>query len=327
MEKKYWRWGILGCGAVTEVKSGPAYSLVPEFELFGAMRRDLEKARDYATRHRLPFYTNDAKALIEHPKIDAIYIATPPDTHKSYGLLVAAAGKPCCIEKPLAPNYADALAIQKAFEVRGLPLFVAYYRRSLPRFLKVKSWLDAGHIGAIRHIHWEKTRTPSPMDISGAYNWRTDQQVAYGGYFDDLASHGLDLFVFLLGAIERASGLSRNQQGYYTSMDAVTGSWLHKGGVTGSGYWNFGVDAGKDRVTILGKKGRISFSVLDDAPIRLVSEAISEELYIAHPAHVQQFHVAGMAAELKGGARHPSTGKTAVHTNWVMDRILGIPVP
>ena len=127
------RWGILGCGNVTEVKSGPAYQKTEGFIIQAVMRRDGDKAADYANRHGINNYYTEADELINDPEIDAVYIATPPDTHKYYGLKVAQAGKICCIEKPLAPNYKDCMAIQKAFMDKGIPLFVAYYRRSLPR--------------------------------------------------------------------------------------------------------------------------------------------------------------------------------------------------
>ena len=148
------RWGIIGCGAVTEVKSGPPYQLTSGFSLDAVMRRDLQKAEDYAKRHGVPHFYKDVENIINNPEIDAVYIATPPDTHKLYGLMVAKAGKPCCIEKPLAPSYEDGVAIVKAFKAKNVPLFVAYYRRSLPRFLQVEKWLKEDKIGEIRHINW-----------------------------------------------------------------------------------------------------------------------------------------------------------------------------
>ncbi len=317
------RWGIIGCGNVTEVKSGPAYNLTEGFELHGVMRRNLEKAQDYAKRHQVPFSTDNASEIIENPNIDAIYIATPPDTHKFYGLQVAKAGKPCCIEKPMAPNYNDSLEIYQAFQKKKLPLFIAYYRRSLPRFLEVKEWLDNGYIGAVRHVRWYKSRSASPMDLSGEYNWRTDKRIAAGGYFDDLASHGLDLFTFLLGAIKDASGFAINQQGLYSAYDAITGSWIHENGTTGEGSWVFGAQEREDKVELFGSKGVIRFSVLDELPIELQSETKNESLSIAHPKHLHQYHVANMKKHLNGGFVHPSTGASGLHTSWVMDKILG----
>lgn len=322
-EERPLRWGVIGCGGVTEIKSVPAYQKTSGFEVTMVMRRNAQKAEDYAKRHGIPQWTTNAEEVIHNPQIDAIYIATPPDTHKLYALQVAEAGKPCCVEKPMAPNYQDSLAIYNTFKEKGIPLFVAYYRRSLPRFLKVKEWLDNGLIGEVRHIHWQKTKPPNDVDLSGNYNWRTDAQIALGGYFDDLASHGLDLFTFLLGDIKQASGFAQNQQGLYSSFDAVSGSWLHKEGITGEGFWNFGTHTREDKVEIWGSKGKIIFSVLDEAPIQLESESENQVLEIEHPEHIQQYHVENIKNHLLGKGDHPSTGKSGMHTSWVMDHILG----
>ena len=320
--KKPIRWGIIGCGSVTEMKSGPPYQLTENFELAMVMRRDAAKAEDYAKRHNVPNWTTDATALIDNPDIDAVYVATPPDTHKFYGLQVANAGKPCCIEKPMAPSYVEALEINNAFQKRNLPLFVAYYRRSLPRFLKIKEWLDGNRIGELRHINWIKTRTASPLDVSKAYNWRTDARIAPAGYFDDLASHGLDLFCFLLGDIAKASGLASNQLGLYSAFDTISGSWIHENGITGSGSWNFGSFQPLDEVKILGSKGEIHFSVLHEEPIKLITKEGEESIFIEHPKHLHEFHVDNMKNHLFGEFAHPSTGKTGLHTSWVMNQIL-----
>ena len=319
------RWGIIGCGDVTEVKSGPAYQLTEGFELTAVMRRDAARVKDFAERHGVPKYYTDADRLIRDPEVDAVYIATPPDSHREYALRVAAAGKPCCVEKPLAPTYADGRAIVEAFTQKNLPLFVAYYRRSLPRFTRVKQWLDDGEIGAIRHVNWLLAKPPSETDLAGNPNWRTDPEVAPGGYFDDLASHGLDLFTFLLGDIELVHGISLNQQRLYGAKDGITACWQHVGGVTGAGSWNFGSGAALDRVELLGSAGCITFSVLAEAPLRLSNGVGERELFIEHPKHVQLPHVENMRRELLGGEgyRHPSSGRTALHTAWVMEGVLG----
>ena len=316
------KWGIIGCGDVTERKSGPAYQKVTGFKLQAVMRRDLNKAKDYAKRHNVPSYTNDADSLINDPNIDAVYIATPPDTHLFYALKAAAAGKPCCIEKPMATNYRDCKIIEEAFSSKRIPLFVAYYRRSLPRFLKIKEWLSNNEIGLVRHVNYQFTRPASHQDKSGVYNWRTDKNVAFGGYFEDLASHALDLFVFLLGDILDAKGFSGNQQGLYSSMDAVVGSWLHESGVTGSGVWNFGSVKHQDSVEIIGEKGVIRFSVFNDEPILLDKEGEIDSLLIENPDPIQYHHVENMRKNLVDGVAHPSSGLSGVHSSWVMEMIL-----
>jgi len=318
------RWGIIGCGAVTEVKSGPAYQNTDGFEVVAVMRRNKDKAIDYARRHNISKHYFNADDLIADTDIDAVYIATPPDSHKFYALKVAKAGKLCCIEKPIAPCYADSLEIYNAFEKKGIPLFIAYYRRSLPRFNKVKHWLDEGTIGEVRHIQWHLSKPPNLLDLSGTYNWRTDARIAPGGYFDDLASHGLDLFTYFLGEIEIANGIATNQMGLYSAKDTIVGSWIHKGGVTGDGSWNFGCYQREDKVEILGSAGKIVFSIFNEEPIILLNSQGEKKLEIPNPRHIQEFHVSNIKGHLEGDKKHPSLGCSGLHTSWVMDKILGL---
>ena len=317
------RWGILGCGDVTEIKSGPAFQKTEGFKIEAVMRRNAAKAADYAKRHGINKYYTDADDLINDPEIDAVYIATPPDTHKYYGLKVALAGKICCIEKPMSPSYQDSLAIYESFKEKSVPLFVSYYRRSLPRFLQIKKWIDSKCIGEVRHIRWHLSKPTTKQDLSDNYNWRTDVKIATAGYFDDLASHGLDLFVFLLGNIKEASGVSLNQQGLYSAKDAVSASWLHESGITGSGSWNFGSSIREDIVEIYGSKGKIIFSVFQDIPVVLTNDEGETKLTIEHPENIQLYHVQKMHESLTSNSVHPSDGNTATHTSWVMDKITG----
>lgn len=317
------RWGIIGCGDVTEIKSGPPYQLTEGFQLAAVMRRDLEKLKDYALRHGVEKYFTNADDLISDPEIDAVYIATPPDTHKHYALKVAEAGKICCVEKPLAPSYVESLAIYKAFEKKNIPLFTAYYRRSLPRFSLIHTWLKNKEIGEVRHISWNFCKPPSAKDLSKEYNWRTDPKIAPGGYFDDLASHGLDLFTYYLGNIKEVYGTQTNQQQLYSVSDAFTACWLHENGVTGSAFWNFGSSYSEDKVEIIGSKGKIQFAIFEDNPLILVNDVVNQEIFIENPKHVQLQHVENMKKHLLEGFLHPSNGETATHTSWVMDKILG----
>jgi predicted dehydrogenase len=321
------RWGIIGCGDVTEMKSGPAYQKTEGFVLKAVMRRNEDRLKDYAQRHGVEKYYTDADALINDDEIDAIYIATPPDSHLRYALKVAEAGKPCCIEKPLAPSFEESQKINEAFSKKNIPLFVAYYRRSLPRFNRVNEWIKEGKVGEIRHISWHLSQPPSTIDKSGAYNWRTDPKVAPGGYFDDLASHGIDLFTYFLGDIKRVSGISVNQQALYGAYDAISACWLHEGNVSGAGVWNFGTEA-MDRVEIYGSKGKIFFSVFEENPLIMKNETEEIEIFIDHPKHVQMDHVENIRKQLfEKKFTHPSNGPSACHTSWVMDQILGQKVP
>jgi predicted dehydrogenase len=211
--------------------------------------------------------------------------------------------------------------MQQVFAEAGLHLFVSYYRRSLPRFAQVRQWLQEGRIGEVRHLSWTLTKAPSPADLDGRDNWRTDPTVAGGGYFADLASHGFDLFQYLLGDIVEVAGFTARQAGLYAAEDAVSASWRFASGALGMGCWSFVADRREDRVEIIGSEGRISFSVFDEHPVQLhADESISLE--IPHHEHIQWHHVLGMNAHIRGDSQHPAVAEQALKTDWVMDRIL-----
>ncbi|MEZ8140979.1 oxidoreductase [Enterovibrio norvegicus FF-33] len=321
MEQKTIRWGMIGCGSVTERKSGPAFWQVEGSSLNMVMARREERAKAYCAKHGIPAYTTDASALINDPNIDAIYVATPPDSHREYALMAAKAGKPCVVEKPMALTTAECDDMIDAFKQANVPLFVAYYRRSLPRFQAVREWIDQGKIGAVRHIHWTYHRAPNPDDVAGLENWRVNPDQAGGGYFVDLASHGLNLFQQWFGDITTARGIAANQQGYYAAEDAVSASFAFENGVLGSGYWNFGAAIREDRVEIIGSEGRILCSVFGDEPFVLegTEQATSS---IENPDPVQYFHVENMVKHLKGEKTHPSLAESGRNTTWVMEQIL-----
>ena len=125
------RWGIVGCGDVTERKSGPGFQKAAGSELVAVMRRNGALARDYAERHGVPGWYDDAEQLIADPKVEAVYIATPSAARLEIIRQVARAGKPVCVEKPMATGYeASRKAVQICADA-GVPLHVAYYRRSM----------------------------------------------------------------------------------------------------------------------------------------------------------------------------------------------------
>jgi predicted dehydrogenase len=323
------RWGIIGCGDVTEVKSGPGFQKARGSALVAVMRRNAALAEDYAHRHGVPRWYADAEALIDDPGVDAVYVATPPSTHKHYTLLAAQAGKPVYVEKPMALNHGQCQAMIAACRAAGVPLFVAYYRRALPRFVKIKELLEQGAIGAVRFVNILLTQPTRPAELEPAtLPWRVQPEIAGGGHFVDLASHTLDFLDYVLGPIRAAQGFAGNQAGLYPAEDVVTGSFCFQSGVQGAGVWCFTAYAAHDSVEIVGERGQISFSTFGaDDLVRLVKSDGAREYHIPHPPHVQQPLIQTVVDELLGLGRCPSTGESAARTNWVMDQMLGGDLP
>jgi len=316
------RWGIIGCGDVTEVKSGPAFQKAAGSELVAVMRRNGDLARDYALRHNVPRWYASAEALIRDPEVDAVYIATPPSSHREYAIAVARQGKPVYVEKPMARSFEECQEMIEACEAAGVPLFVAYYRRALPRFLQVKSWLEDGRIGQVLAVNLRLFHRPSRDDLEGMKHWRVDRAISGGGYFVDLGSHMIDLVQFLLGPIRSVGGLAGNQMGRYDVEDVVGAAFRFENGTLGTGLWTFNASTDLDEVELIGTAGRIHYSTFQNHPVVLASGGKTESVVIPHPEHIQQPLIQSMVDELHGRGKCPSTGRSGSTTSWVMDRIL-----
>jgi len=314
-------WGMIGCGSVTEVKSGPGFQKARGSRLVAVMRRNGELAKDYAGRHGVPRWYDTAEALIADPEVDAIYVATPPYAHKTYALMAAEARKPVYVEKPMAMNFAECQAMLEACRAGGVPLLVAYYRRALDRFLKVKEIVDAGLIGVPRAVTVALYR-PHVAPPPGTADWRVDPAVAGGGHFVDLASHTLDFLDYVLGPIRTARGLAANQARLYPAEDIVAAAFEFESGVQGTGLWWFAGLTHVDRTEILGTRGRVVFASFDEDPVLLQAGGETTEFTIPHPLHIQQPLIQTVVDQLNGVGRCPSTGETAARTTRVMDQIL-----
>jgi predicted dehydrogenase len=315
------RWGIIGCGDVTEVKSGPGFQQATNSALVAVMRRNGALAADYARRHGVPKWYDDAQALIDDPEVDAVYVATPPYAHQEYTLAAACAGKPVYVEKPMALNTAECQAMIATCEQAGVPLFVAFYRRALPRFLKVKALLESGAIGTPRTVtitFYRPMRTYDPQNLP----WRVVPELAGGGLFVDLAAHTLDYLDYFLGSIQSATGHAANQAGQYPAEDVVTGSFVFASGVHGTGIWSFASFAPVDQTEIIGDRGKLTFSSFTVDPIVLTTANGVEHFAIDNPPHIQQPLIQTIVDELNGVGHCPSTGVSGARTTWVMDQLL-----
>jgi predicted dehydrogenase len=312
------RWGIIGCGDVTEVKSGPGFQKATGSALAAVMRRDFAKAEDYARRHGVPRVHRRAGDLIRDPDVDAVYIATPPDSHRELALLVAEAGKPCLVEKPMALNHRECLQMSAAFRERGLPLWVAYYRRALPRFLLVRELLRQKTIGRLTSIHVELFDRLAAGD--GSRVWRFDPAVSGGGLFLDRGSHTLDLVDFLVSPIRDVSGISWNTGGAYAAEDVTVASFIVESDVPGTGVWNFNADRSQDQLRFVGSEGLLLTPIFADADVVITCDGRSEVHAVRNPPHVHQPLIQTIVDEIAGRGHCESTGDSGARTSWVMDR-------
>ena len=303
-------WGFIGCGEVTEKKSGPAFNEVEGSKVVAVMSRSEDKARSYAERHHIRKWYTDAQELIDDPDVNAIYIATPPSSHATFAIMAMRAGKPVYVEKPLAASYNDCIRINRVSEQTGVPCFVAYYRRYLPYFRKVKQIVEQGGIGNVLNVQVRFSVPPRDLDYTSGKEmpWRLQPDISGGGYFYDLAPHQIDLLQDIFGVITRAHGYPANRAHLYPG----SGSWCFVGHES----------AKEDRIEIVGDKGSLSFSVFDYDPILLVTSAGKTSIVVPNPSYVQLPIIKTVIEDLQGIGTCESTCVAATPTNWVLDRIL-----
>src|SRR5690554_2581592 len=320
-------WGFIGCGDVTERSSGPAFQKVPGSRVVAVMRRDANKAKEYARRHGIDAWYDNAGHLINDPRVTAIYVATPPGSHAEYAIAAMKAGKPVYIEKPMAASREECLEINRVSRETGVPCYVAYYRRTLPYFQRVKQLVDEKLLGNISTVEVRLAIPPYPSDrTKDSSTWRVKKEIAGAGYFYDLASHQLDLLDYIFGEFEEVHGFSHNTAGLYDVEDTVSATFRFKNGVIGSGSWSFVAPKDKrlDRITIIGTKGNLVFSSFDFSPIELETSNDKQEFFIENPENIQFYLIQSVVNYLNDKGEIPvSTGTTAIRTNYIMDKILG----
>jgi predicted dehydrogenase len=317
------QWGIIGCGDVTELKSGPAFNKVKDSALIAVMRRDAVKAKDYAARHNVPKWYSDADQLIKDPDINAIYVATPPDSHEQYTIAAWRDGKPVYVEKPMA---VDASASKRMAEVarrENIKLSVAHYRREQPMFKTIKQLIDDHAIGEIRFVNLKLLKpslTAAELEIPKT-KWRVDPAIAGGGLFHDLAPHQLDLMLYFFGNYRSASGVSFNQENQYVADDIVEGRIVFESGVLFQGLWCFTVaeDQGQDTVEVVGSKGKIKFSVFDNFNLSIIKNGKSETIPFEKIQHVQQPLIEKVVEYFSGKVQNPCPPEAGVRVMEIME--------
>ena len=315
------KWGIIGCGNVTEVKSGPAFNKVTDSSLVAVMRRDGQKAEDYALRHGVPRWYDNVVDLIDDPEVNAIYIATPPLQHEQYTEMALARGKPVYVEKPMTLNTKSALRMKAAADRYKVKLSVAHYRREQPMFLKVKELLASKVIGDIRFINLCMFQSPENSLIANSdTNWRINPTISGGGLFHDLAPHQLDLMVYYFGEVSRSSGYSINQSKIHKADDFVTGQILFKNGIAFNGTWCFSVAPGLDldQCEIVGSEGMIRFPMFGNKVTVTIGNETKDHVFAALQ-HVQQPMIQSVTNYFLGRGQNPCSAAEAIKSMMLLD--------
>ncbi|QKJ32852.1 Gfo/Idh/MocA family oxidoreductase [Mucilaginibacter mali] len=319
--KKSIKWGIIGCGNVTEVKSGPAFNEVPHSKLVAVMRRNAALAADYARRHKVSKWYSQAEELIADPEVNAIYVATPPAYHEEYVIKALEYGKMVYVEKPVTTTVESCERMVEAEHAFRGKLCVAHYRRALPYFNGIKGMLDQGTIGKVKMVKLTMLQ-PYRNDLIAKteYNWRVVPALSGGGLFFDLAPHQLDILMWMLGEPVSCQGISLNHAGLYEADDTVVGTIQFPNGVLFTGDWCFTVPnhLKQDRCEIIGEKGAIKFEMFGKRFTVKTEDGI-ESFDYDHPRHIQQPMIGKVVNYFLGNGLNPCSANDALKSLQVME--------
>ena len=311
---------MIGAGDVTEVKSGPAFNKVANSTLVALVRRNAEKAKDYASRHNVPYWYCDAAAMLCREDINAVYIATPPSSHKQYALAALQAGKDIYLGKPMALNAAESREILQAADKYGRRVCLAHYRRELPCFKKVKELIDSGSIGDIQYVRSELLQPEASGIIAKAdEDWRTNPAISGGGLFHDLAPHQIDLMVHYFGLPVDFSGLACARKPGVA--DLVSGQMEFQKGSLFQGIWCFTAprSEARDKCMLLGTRGKIEFSFFSAESVCLSTEEKNESYNFSNPENIQFPMIEKVVKYFSGEGDNPCTGKDGLKVMEIMD--------
>ena len=317
------KWGIIGCGDVCEVKSGPAFSKVKDSSLVAVMRRDVAKAADYAKRHKVDVFYGSADQLINDPDVNAVYIATPPGSHEDYAIAAMSAGKPVYIEKPVTLNSASCQRMIDASNKYQTPAAVAHYRRELALFRRVKDIIERGTIGKVRLVvlnlyHPSKTVGP-------AENWRVDPSISGGGLFFDLAPHQLDIIYWIFGKPVYVRGHSVNQGKYYDAPDVTSLTIEFENDVLFHGLWSFNVQTAhkQDTCRIIGSSGSLEFpffASFTKASLEIEQNGTLRSDEFIFPEYIQEPMIEKVTKYIQGHGSNPCSLDEALITMKMMEK-------
>ena len=316
------KWGFIGCGNVVENKSGPAFNTTKNSCVYAVMRRNINKAKESAEKLGAKKWYDNVDELLADDEINAVYIATPPGLHLEQAIKCCRAKKPTYIEKPFARNYEEAKKITKMFEDAKVPLYVAHYRRALPKFIKIKEILQSGKIGKICEADFRLNRKYNYEEIHNT--WLYNTELSGGGKFYDIAPHSIDIMIYLLGEFTEINSFATNNNEEYQVEDIVVMSFKTKSGVIGTANFNSIALDKKDKMIIYGTKGKIEFSMHGNDEIIIETQDNGEEkIEINNPKIIQENMIEDVVKSLLTGEHlHTCLAKEALETYRIMDIVL-----
>ena len=183
--------GLIGAGRIGRLHAEHLAFRIPQANLLAISDIILEAAQKCAADFGVPMATQDHRAIMENPDIEAVVISSSTDTHALMIEEAARAGKHIFCEKPIAHDLGEIDRALAAVDKAGVKLQIGFNRRFDPNFRRVRELVAAGKIGE-PHILRITSRDPAPPPI--------EYIEVSGGIFLDMTIHDFDMARYLIGS-------------------------------------------------------------------------------------------------------------------------------
>lgn len=315
-------WGTIGFGNVIKNNYNGLPFNTKQSTLYGFTQRDKKLALNNQKKYNIPKFYNSIIDLLSDSKINAIYICTPPGLHFDIGKLCCDYKKPTYIEKPLCRNYQEVKSLVDYFKENNIPLWVAHYKRILPKFQKIKSLIESNTIGTITNITFSLERPYNENLLK--HNWLYKPELSGGGRFFDTAPHVIDLLVYFFGNFELIHGFATSNSIHYRVEDTVSFIFKTSSNIIGCANFNFISNARKDLMTLYGTLGKISFSIDGGGKIELDLQNKTEIFEFSEPLIYEKNMVESINTEILTNTYNTQIchGSNAIETYRIIDLIL-----
>ena len=202
-------FGIIGCGGIALDAHIPSIKAIDEAKLVAISRRSENKIKEIAEQCDIDSYYTDNQKVIDHPGVDVVIIATPPNTHREWTIKAAKAGKHVLCEKPMAITTAECDEMISVCKKANVVLMIAENKRFNPGFRTAKKIIDDGLIGKIFMARYHN----SYYEPHTRNSWWVIPEISGGGEMMNELTHQVNVFRWMIGEIAQVGCMANNPQG------------------------------------------------------------------------------------------------------------------
>lgn len=276
------KWGLIGCGDISEKRVAPALRDLENCELVTVNRANYTKAKDFARQFGARKWTKDWREILDDEEVQAVYIATPVYLHAEMTIAAAEAGKHVLCEKPMGMNTKECDDMIDACTSNGVKLGVAYYRHFYPAVKRIKDIIASGEIGIVANAQINNFEPFNRKPGEPRY-WLLEKDKAGGGPMMDMGCHRIEVFTNILGPIQEAKGFLTNVLYEREVEDTAIAHLLFETGTTAVLTSSHAAFEPQDTLDVFGCKGSIHVPVLNEGTMTIKTS--DGERVEKHPPH------------------------------------------